>query len=177
MTERFSNIFRHEKVRGRKAALFCAIFACLLFLWPLPSPASASETDRVLESAESAFKAMKQRDYPAIWTNLSEKSRRTIAGDVHKAMRNEDRARYSLEVIKQDFDTGGPVSKEYWEAFLQNFNPDDVLEQSTWEIDYVKKETAEISILYKKSESPARLRMYKEDGRWKTGLVETFWGR
>ena len=111
ITEGFINIFRRDQARGRKAALFCAILACLLFVWPLSSPASANETDRLLESAESAFKAMKQRDYPAIWKNLSEKSRRTIAGDVHKAMGNEDRARYSLEVIQKDFDNGGPSQK------------------------------------------------------------------
>jgi len=39
---------------------------------------------------------------------------------------------------------------------------------------YSVKKYAEIVIKYKKSENPFHLKMYKEDGIWKVGLVETF---
>jgi hypothetical protein len=60
---------------------------------------------------------------------------------------------------------------------MKNFDPNMVLEQSKWEIESVKSDKAEIRILYKKASNPAILRMFKEQGRWKAGLVESFWTR
>jgi hypothetical protein len=49
-----------------------------------------------------------------------------------------------------------------------------VLEHSTWKINLIKNEYAEVNILYKKSGKPAILKIYKEDNMWKIGLEETF---
>jgi hypothetical protein len=52
-----------------------------------------------------------------------------------------------------------------------------VLEQSRWEMGFIKKNEAEIILMYKKSDRPTRLKMFKENDVWKVGLVETFWAR
>jgi hypothetical protein len=139
--------------------------------------AAAGETDSVLISAESLFKAMKQTNYAEIWMGLTQKSRKIIAEDVFKKTKGAGQTGYSVDAVEKDFDGNGPIAKEYWDAFLQSFNPDEVLERSTWEIGFVKKDTAEICLLHKNAENPARLKMFKENGQWKVGLVETFWNR
>ena len=54
------------------------------------------------------------------------------------------------------------------------FNPDFVLEESKWEMGKIEKDKAEIIIRYRKSEGPATLKMFKEEGKWVVGLEETF---
>jgi hypothetical protein len=44
-------------------------------------------------------------------------------------------------------------------------------------MDFVKAETAQVRIQYKKSDKPVYLQMYKEQGAWKVGLEETFGAR
>jgi hypothetical protein len=130
----------------------------------------------VIDSAESLFKAMKAKDYPAIWSALTSKSRRTIAEDIRK---EEGRLgnRYSVDLIEKDLSTGGTLARSYWDSFLRYFNPVIVLEQSTWKMGNMKKDTAEIVLLYNKSERPANLKMFKENNQWRVGLTETFWNR
>jgi hypothetical protein len=120
---------------------------------------------------------MKAREYPAIWNGLTEKSKTTIAVEVLKAVKAPENGGYSIERVSIDFAQGGPLARSYWNAFLDNFSPETVLEQSTWEVGTVRKGTAEISIHFSKAERPAWLKMFKEGTRWKVGLVETFWGR
>ena len=79
--------------------------------------------------------------------------------------------------IVSDFSDGGPLSRSYWDNYLDNFNPDTVLAQSKWDVGKFQKDRGEIVIKYRKSEGPAILQMYKEKGSWKVGLVETFWSR
>lgn len=163
---------------GKIGVLPLMLLVCLFFMPSVPSARAASdETDDVMASAESLFKAMKHKDYSGIWMNLSQKSRKTIAEETYGSMKAEGRREYSVDVVEKDFNGDGPIAKEYWGAFLRIFNPDQALEQSTWEMGYVKKDQAEISLLYQKSENPTKLRMFKENGRWKVGLVESFWGR
>jgi hypothetical protein len=38
----------------------------------------------------------------------------------------------------------------------------------------VSKDRAQINVTYRKAEKPAIIQMYKEDGRWRVGLTETF---
>jgi hypothetical protein len=135
------------------------------------------EVDPILNSAESLFKAMKVKDYPAIWTALTIKSRKTIAGEVYKFVKTAERDGYTIDAVNDDFTSGGPTAKSYWDAFLGNFSPDVVLEQSRWEMGQIHGGKAEIDILFRKSERPAKLKMFREGGQWRVGLVETFWGR
>lgn len=52
-----------------------------------------------------------------------------------------------------------------------------VLNHCSWEIKSIKEKKAIIKLTYEKSERPALLKMFKEKGKWKVGLVETFWPR
>ena len=109
-------------------------------------------------------------------TYLTTKSKDTIVDDVYKELIKSNNS-YSRDQLKKDFDQNGNISKSYWDAFLTVFNPDMVLEESKWEMGLTEKDKSEIIITYKKAERPAILKMFKEDGQWKVGLVETFWTR
>ena len=81
------------------------------------------------------------------------------------------------EVVRSDFIAGGPIAREYWDAFLSRFDPDAALEHSRWEIGSVGKDRAEILLTHQGAERPAVLKMFLEAGGWRVGLVETFWSR
>lgn len=147
---------------------------------PLAVPAGAQtderEIDAVLTAAESFFAKLKAKEYRTVWGLLTEKSKETIAEDTHKSVTKAGGAQ-TREEISADFSRGGPVSEGYWQGFLGVFDPDTALRQSVWSMGMLKKDRAEINLLYRKSERPAILKMFKEKGLWKMGLVETFWSR
>ena len=131
------------------------------------------EIDAVFTAAESVFKAMKERNYPAIWQSLSAKTKKSTIEAVYKSSRkaNIDLER---EKIATDFVAGGELAKAYWEGYLGVFDPKMILEDSKWDMGAIKKDSAEINILYKKSKKPAVLQLYREDNAWKVGMEETF---
>jgi hypothetical protein len=135
-----------------------------------------NEAGSILTSAESLFKSMQRKDYAQIWVSLSQKSRDTIVQDTYKALKPSGRD-YTEESIGRDFTGGGSLSMEYWNAFLQKFDPIMILEQSRWEMESIKSDEAEIKIIHKKAQSHAILKMFKERGIWKVGLTESFWTR
>jgi len=139
---------------------------------------------------------MKARDYPAIFAVLSAKSQETIVAETSSALAaaaGKPRPGKStatetpsvpardpapgLEAVRGDFIAGGPIARDYWDAFLSRFDPDAALEQSRWEIGSVGKDRAEILLTHQGAERPAVLKMFLEAGGWKAGLVETFWSR
>lgn len=155
----------------RKATLAAFLMVALL----LPSPAfTGGEEDRLLDSAGGIFEAMRDRDVRTVWAFLSNQSKTTIIGEVKEASVRAGSA-YSEDQIAIDMQMGGLIARSYWKAFLESFDPHPVLEESRWEMGYLKKDRGEIVIQHKRAEWPARLKMYKEDGFWKVGLVETFW--
>ncbi|GAB4235945.1 MAG: hypothetical protein OHK0028_12670 [Deltaproteobacteria bacterium] len=79
--------------------------------------------------------------------------------------------------VRNDFLAGGPIARDYWDAFLRRFDPDEPLEHSRWEMGPLKKDRAEVLLTRHGADHPARLMMYRENGAWKAGLVETFWSR
>jgi hypothetical protein len=150
----------------------------------------------ILDRAESLFLSMKARDYPAIFAVLSAKSRETIVAETTSALSAAARKPPSLgpaaadnlsasakipapglEVVRSDFIAGGPIARDYWNAFLSRFDPDAALEHSRWEIGSVGRDRAEILLTHHGAERPAVLKMFLEAGGWKAGLVETFWSR
>jgi hypothetical protein len=156
----------------------------LLFLSAVPAHSQPTEAqlNALLVPAESFFKSLKDNNFTKTWSLLTKKSQDTIADDVFKEIiKNKSSQQtaedFSKEQIAADFKTAGPLSTAYWSNFLNYFNPDLVLSQSKWEIGKIKKDKAEISIQYKKSDNPAMLQMIMENGAWKVGLVETFWTR
>ncbi len=119
---------------------------------------------------------MQKKDYAQIWGSLSQKSRDTIVQDTYKALK-PNAGDNTEESIGKDFTGSGSLSRAYWNAFLNKFDPIMILEQSRWEMESIKSDKAEIKIIYKKAQSPAILQMFKEDGMWKVGLTESFWTR
>lgn len=127
---------------------------------------------------------MKRRDYPAIFAALSAKSRETIVAETSSALAAAGPPHTPViapppdpQAIRNDFAAGGPIARDYWDAFLRRFDPDAALEHSRWEIGSVGKDRAEILLTHHGADRPATLKMFLEDGEWKAGLVETFWPR
>jgi len=132
------------------------------------------EDEEVLASAEGFFIALKEKRFGDAWKSLTTKSRDTIVSEVCDEI-NKTKARIGRELVTEDFDNNGELSRVYWDAFMKNFDPDTVLEQSTWNIGQMKGDTAIIVLQHKGSEYNSELKLYKEDGRWRVGLIESFW--
>ena len=152
---------------------FLCVFLLFLFVPFLYAGNNDGEIAKVLFSAESLFKAMKEKNYPQIWTFLSVRSKSIIVDDVAKAEEKMGK-KYTKEDIGKDFTAGSLLSRLYWNSYLENFNPDSVLKESKWEMGKIEKNRAEIIALHRKSQAPARLQMFNEEGRWVVGLEETF---
>ena len=147
----------------------------------LPGPAADEAddpviVDRVLSTAETFFLSLKERHYPSAWRLMTEKSKDTIINDVYKTYKDMG-GDTTREMIRDNFNKGGMIFVNYWNSFLRTFNPDMILDHSRWQIGYIMKDKAELTITYEKSERPVRLKMQQEKGDWKVGLVETFWSR
>jgi len=175
--------------------------AASLVLLLCPPARSASPEDHpavpaILARAESLFQSMKNRDYSAIFAALSAKSREKIVAETSSALtaaaRQTPKGTQTAaeaphassknpppgpEEVRSDFIAGGPIARDYWDAFLRRFDPDAALEHSRWEIGSVGKDRAEILLTHHGADHPATLKMFREDGDWKAGLVETFWSR
>ena len=182
----------------RFSRLVVSVAFLVLALW-LPARAASPEdhpaVPAILDRAESLFQSMKARDYPAIFAALSAKSRETIVAETSSALAAAAQAPPGKptaadapsapardaapgpEAVRADFIAGGPIARDYWDAFLRRFDPDAALEHSRWEIGSVGKDRAEILLTHHGADRPATLKMYREDGGWKVGLVETFWSR
>jgi len=172
----------------RAAGLFLLLACPAPFLAAVPARAASPEdhpaVPAILSRAESLFQSMKSRDYPAIFAALSAKSRETIVAETSSALAAADTPSASAknpapgpEAVRGDFVAGGPIARDYWDAFLRRFDPDAALEHSRWEIGSVGKDRAEVLLTHHGAERPAVLKMFREDGGWKAGLVETFWSR
>lgn len=128
----------------------------------------------ILHQAEGLFRNMRGRDYPAIWALLSGKSREAIVEDVVKESGRFGEGAVDAGGIARDFAQGGPIARAYWDGYLREFDPETALTESRWEIGKVGEDSAEIRITHERAEQPAVLRMFREDGIWKVGLIETF---
>ncbi len=133
--------------------------------------------NRAVSVAEATFQAMKARDYRGIWERLTAKSQKTMADETLEALATEGKSQAGREALLADFRDGGPIARQYWDGFLANFNPDTALAESRWEAADTGPGRVLILITYKTSDRPAALEMFREDGAWKFGLVETFWAR
>ena len=179
----------------------CSAAPAVLLVLSLCLPARAASPEdhpavpAILARAESLFQSMKARDYAAIFAALSAKSRETIVGDTLTALASTAKQASPGKptstgtlpnttamapppdpgAVRDDFVAGGPIARDYWDAFLRHFDPDAALEHSRWEIGSVGKDRAEILLTHHGADRPATLKMFREDGGWKAGLVETFW--
>lgn len=131
------------------------------------------EENLVYDTVEKFFTAMKEKKYAVIWEGLSTNSRSEIVKSVI-SFAAKDKIYLKEKETATDFASGGPLAKSYWDGFLNVFNPEMVLKQSTWKLKMIKKDYAELDILYHKAEHPANLKLFKEEGKWRIGLEETF---
>jgi len=157
------------------SGIFLCIIALLAYTAALAQVVGV-DADSVLTTAESVFKDMKAKKYGTLWSRLTTKSQETILKDIMGSAKDATNT-FSKEQIQSDMRAGGMIAASYWNGVLTAFNPDIILNESTWGIGFVKPDRAEIVIRYKKSDQPVRLQMSKEDGLWKVGLTETFWAR
>jgi len=162
-----------------RCAILAAAAVALVLSPGLPGRAASPEdhpaVPAILDRAESLFRSMKARDYPAIFAALSAKSRETIVAETRSSLAGDPVP--DPGAVRADFIAGGPIAREYWDAFLRRFDPDAALEHSRWEIGSVGNNRAEILLTHHGADRPATLKMFLEDGEWRAGLVETFWGR
>jgi choline kinase len=132
--------------------------------------------DEILNTAEGFFIALKEKRFADAWELLTVKSKNTIISEVYKDI-NKTRAKIGKGVVREEFDKKGDLFLIYWNAFVKDFDPSTVLEQSVWNLGEIKDNKAIIILQYKRSDYPAELKIYKEDGKWQFGLVESFWAR
>ncbi|MEE8329769.1 MAG: hypothetical protein V3R54_07560 [Thermodesulfovibrionia bacterium] len=162
---------------GILSFVFIIFIGCIIIFDAYIALAGDSiQTEAIVDSAEKFFISLKKGDYKTAWELLSEESTETIINDIHKISKKMGEE-IKKEDITKDFNSNGEMFNSYWDNYLENFDPDMALEQSTWKLGSVKEDKAEILLLYEKSQNPARLKMFKQDGAWKVGLVETFWKR
>jgi len=163
----------HHRRTHNTTFLVIALIACLAFPLALPAADTNADIGNILTAAESVFQNMEKRDYPALWNGLSAETRRSIIKSVGKALGKAGRD-VAEERIQADFEQGGEIAREYWGAYLTQFDPKTVLEESKWTMGEIKKDKAEILLRYRKSEYDAILKLFREEGAWKVGLDETF---
>ena len=134
------------------------------------------DMNTLLYSAEDFFLSIKESVFETSWELLSEKSKNKIINEIYDRSRDNG-AEIEKDDIRRSFRQNGIMARNFWNAAKTRFDPDIVLEESHWEIGFIKNRKAEIIITYKKSSRPSKLKMYKESGSWRVGLVESFWSR
>lgn len=137
---------------------------------------SLNALDAILYPAEVFFISIKESDFETSWELLSGKSKDRIIHEIYEASRDNG-VEIDKDDISRSFRQNGVIAGNFWNAARSKFNPDMVLEESRWEFGFIKDRTAEITITHRKSSRPSKLKMYKENGTWRVGLVETFWSR
>jgi len=132
-----------------------------------------NEINKILYSAEHYFTSLRDGKYQTAWGQLSEKSRKSIIDDVYTASQ-QDGVTITREEIMQNFDAGGIIFLSYWKAVRITFDPDMVLEKSSWKMGRLQDNRADILIQYRDAPQPTTLKMFKEQQEWRVGFIETF---
>jgi hypothetical protein len=156
-----------------KASLLAIVIFLLTFPALARSAADPKETADILNAAESVFQSMEKRNFPALWRGLTADTQRTIIRSVSKASVKAG-MNFGEKEIRDDFEKGGGMARDYWGGYLSEFDPKTILEESRWTMGEVKKERAIIVLRYRKSDRDALVKMFREGGLWKVGLDETF---
>jgi hypothetical protein len=161
------------KLSKKYMTVFYLFIFFLFFCAELYSSTDKVE-DEVLTAANSFFVNLKEKKFVDVWESITVKSRDTIINDVYKEI-NKTETKVGKGLVTDDFNNNGELSRSYWNSFLKNFDPDTILEKSVWSIGKIKGDTATIILKNKMSENNSELKLYKENGKWHFGLVESFW--
>ena len=124
--------------------------------------------------AQKFFRDLQERNYTGLWNAISKGSQKTIVRAIHKEKQNTGRDA-TIDSIKKDFEQCRAMCRSFWHAYFAAFDPELALKQSRWDVGFVKKRKAEILITHRDADRPAKLKMFREKGEWKVGLMETFW--
>ncbi|MBI4697425.1 MAG: hypothetical protein HY758_00495 [Nitrospirae bacterium] len=138
----------------------------------MPADDKLETKNLILDSAENFFISLKKNTYRTVWELLSARSQENIISDVLKESEKIG-VQVNRKDVENDFSASGTISANYWRSFLQNFNPDIVLNERLWEFESIERDNA--VILLKGNNVVTKLKMYRENSLWKVGLVETFW--
>lgn len=125
-------------------------------------------------SAKGFFKNLQNKNYVSVWDSITEKSKKTIIENIFKQQK-ETGEKATIGEITTDFANCAKLCKTFWTAYVWSFDPDLALRESQWALGFIKKDKAELLITHKRSEAPAKLKMFRESGQWKVGFTETFW--
>lgn len=156
--------------------IFLVLTLCAaIFLFPGAGRGAGEQgdLDDILMSAERFFQCLRGGNFSQAWSFLSVGSREAITADIYKGSGGH----YSREQIRGDLKAGGMIARSYWTGVLESFDPILILEESRWEEGFVHPGRAELLITYRKSKYPVHLKLFKESGAWKVGMVESFWTR
>ena len=132
--------------------------------------------DEILGVTEGFFIALKEKRFADAWDLLTAKSKDTIIDEVYRGI-NKTNTKIGKEVVKEEFDKKGELFKIFWDTFIKKFDADTVLEQSVWNVGKIKSDRAVLILRYKRSEYDSELQIYNEGGKWRFGLVESYWTR
>ena len=163
-------------LNGNRSWMAVAIFLVLLMI-PMEVAGQSLEDPEVQELfviARGLFDNIRKRNYVSIWDGITAKSRKKIVDTVYKEQK-KTKEKLTRDQIRRDFDACGTMCKAYWGAYSRAFNPASALQQSRWDIGFIKKKKAEIWITHQNADRPAKLKLFREKGEWKVGLMETFW--
>ena len=130
--------------------------------------------DRVVETAESFFVDLKERSFDSVWESLSSRSRERIVDDVFRSAKRGSRTLAKSDV-EDDFASGGLLFMSYWNSFRAGIDVDSVLDHDIWKVESIDNKEAVVNIIHPESKGLTRFKLFREQGRWKVGLVETFW--
>lgn len=160
-----------------KLVAIAIISALVCLTLPLKAYAKNEKAGAVLFPAYSFFVNLNSHNYKNAWSFLTKSSHIAIINEIENSFAKNNIKNISGQKISNSMKNGGFISKSYWRGFLKSFNPKMVIKYSVWTIKSIGAKTAQIEINYKYGKAPTFLKMYKEDGKWKFGLYETFYGR
>ncbi len=153
--------------------IFIFLFIFCIITGTSRAEENSGTIDLILSSAENFFVSLSDGEYETSWDLLSEESRERIIDDVYRSSLKMNK-KTTKDDISNKFVKRGVFFKTYWNSFRSTFDTAMVLEHSRWNMGYIEKEKAEIIISYRKSDQPARLKMLRENNKWKVGIAETF---
>lgn len=146
-----------------RALRVLATLALALFL-ALPSVAAEPAGGSPAGAVKGFFGAVAAKDYLKAWGLLSDTSKTTICEMIAK---DENMKASDVRTL---FDTNDPrIQNGFWDSFRQS-SKSDVLAGSTYTSGAVNGTKASVTM----EGNTTVFHTFKENGRWKFGLMETF---
>ena len=154
-----------------------AVSVLLTLAMPSSSFSQSLEDPEVVAlfmAAREFFQTIESKDYSGVWERITAESREKIIDAIYKEQKNTGESS-TRGIIRSDFNRCGPVCESFWKAYFKAFDPDSTLKQSRWDLGYIKKRKAEIWITHMRADRPAKVKLFREEGTWKIGVMESFW--